>query len=327
MSHFHESAASHTRTPSMTKSWKKVPEVLANRSTIPPPGRRIPGGAPVTTMHVHLWINRLQTMLLILTLVGIAALAGWLLLGLDGLWIALGAAMLALALEPEAASWLTLRLYRTRPLSPTAAPELWRVLEVLARRAGLPSTPIPHYVPSSLLNAFAVGNRKRSAIALTDGLLRALSGRELAGVLAHEVVHIAHGDLRVMGLADYVSRLTSLLALAGQFMLLLALPWMWVMAVEINWWGLVLLALAPHIALLAQLGLSRVREFDADREAARLTGDPEGLASALARIEEASPSWRGLLFPGWGNPDPSWLRTHPATEERIRRLLALPQEK
>jgi heat shock protein HtpX len=277
----------------------------------------------MTAMLAHVWINRLQTLLLVLTLVGVAVLAGWLLLGTDGLWIALGAAVLALLLEPGAASWLTLRLYRARPLSASAAPDLWHALEVLAWRAGLPATPIPHYLPSALLNAFAVGNRRRSAIALTDGLLRSLSGRELAGVLAHEVAHIAHGDLRVMGLADYVSRLTSLLALAGQFLLLLALPWMWIMAVEINWWGLILLALAPHIALLAQLGLSRVREFDADREAARLTGDPEGLASALARIEGVSRSWRGLLLPGWGNPEPSWLRTHPATEERIRRLLVL----
>lgn len=281
------------------------------------------GGAPVTAMQAHTWTNRLQTLLLILTLMGIAALAGWLLLGADGLWIALGAALLVLSLEPGTASWLTLRLYRARPLSPAAAPELWRALDVLSRRAGLPATPIPHYVPSPLLNAFAVGNRQRSAIALTDGLLRGLSGRELAGVLAHEVAHIAHGDLRVMGLADYVSRLTSLLALAGQFMLILALPWMWIMTAAVNWWGLILLALAPHIALLAQLGLSRVREFDADREAVRLTGDPEGLASALARIESVSRSWRGLLLPGWGNPEPSWLRTHPATEERIRRLLNL----
>lgn len=77
------------------------------------------------------------------------------------------------------------------------------------------------------------------------------------------------------------------------------------------------------LALLAQLGLSRVREFDADLAAARLTGDPQGLASALAKIDRVSRNWRAWLLPGWGNPEPSWLRTHPETEERIRRLLAL----
>lgn len=278
--------------------------------------RRITGSA-------HAWINRLQTLLLVLTLLGISALAGWLLLGSEGLWISLLAGLLALALEPTAASWLTLRLYRAHPISPDAAPQLWQTLRELATRAELPAVPIPHYVPSPIINAFAVGNRSRAAIALTDGLLRSLSGRELTGVLAHEVAHIAHGDLRVMGLADYVSRLTSLFALTAQFLLLASLPWLFVAEVDINWTGLILLALSPHVALLAQLGLSRVREYDADRRAAELTGDPEGLASALARIEQVSRSWRNLLLPGWGNPEPSWLRTHPATAERIRRLLAM----
>jgi heat shock protein HtpX len=142
-------------------------------------------------------------------------------------------------------------------------------------------------------------------------------------VLAHEVAHIAHHDLRVMGLADYISRLTHLLAMTGQLMLLVMLPFVLAGSVGINLWGLVALAISPHLALLAQLGLSRTREFDADLAAARLTGDPAGLASALAKIEQVSRGWRSWLLPGWGNPDPSWLRTHPATHERIARLVEL----
>ncbi|TVT51003.1 MAG: M48 family metalloprotease [Denitromonas halophila] len=275
-------------------------------------------------MTAHAWANRLQTLLLIATLLGISALAGALLLGEDGFWIAVFGSVLALLLEPGAASWLTLRLYRAQPLPPAMAPELWRILEHLAARAALPAVPTPYYVPSPMVNAFAVGDRKRSAIALTDGLLRGLSSREITGVLAHEMAHIAHGDLRVMGLADYVSRLTSVFALAGLLVAFFALPTILVMDVGINWSGLLLLAVAPHIALLVQLGLSRVREFDADRKAAELTGDPDGLAAALAHIEAVSRSWRRLLLPGWGNPEPSWLRTHPATDERIRRLRSHP---
>lgn len=273
----------------------------------------------------HRWANRVQTILLVLVLLGISGLAGSLLLGSIGLWIAVLASLIALVFEPTAAARLTLRLYHARLIDPFEAPGLWRVLRELAERAGLPAVPAPYYVPSRVCNAFTVGSAKNSAIAVTDGLLNQLSTRELVGVLAHETAHIAHGDLRVMGLADSVSRLTSLFALTGQILLLLALPWLLAGGeiLEVNWLALLLLLLSPHLALLAQLGLSRVREFDADLKAAALTGDPEGLALALARIERASRSWLSILLPGWGNPEPSWLRTHPATAERIRRLRAL----
>lgn len=249
---------------------------------------------PRTALLQHCWLNRLQTGLLVLTLVGIAAAAGRLPFGEGCLWLALFAVAGALLLEPVAASALSLRLYRVRALHPQQAHEMWALLRELPARAGLPATPVPHYVPSAVVNAFATGSKQKASIALTDGLLRSLSPRELAGVFAHEVAHIANEDLRVMGLADSVSRLTCLLALMGQIAI-----------------------------LLAQLGLSRVREFDADRLAAELTGDPQGLAPALAKIERVSRSWRAWLWPGWGNPEPSCLRTRPATQERIARLLTL----
>ena len=249
---------------------------------------------PRTALLQHRWLNRLQTGLLVLTLVGIAAAAGRLPFGEGCLWLALFAVAGALLLEPVAASALSLRLYRVRALHPQEAHKMWALLRELPARAGLPATPVPHYVPSAVVNAFATGSKQEASIALTDGLLRSLSPRELAGVLVHEVAHIANEDLRVMGLADSVSRLTCLLALMGQIAI-----------------------------LLAQLGLSRVREFDADRLAAELTGDPQGLAPALAKIERVSRSWRAWLWPGWGNPEPSCLRTRPATQERIARLLTL----
>ena len=265
----------------------------------------------------HRWLNRLQTALLVLTLLGIAAVAGSLLLGDGGLWLALAAAGFTLLLEPAAASGLTLRLYGARPLPPDEAPDLWAVLRELAARAGLPAVPVPHYVPSGVVNAFATGTKHHAAIALTDGLLRSLTPRELTGVLGHEIAHIANEDLRVMGLADSISRLTHLLALLGQIMLLFSLPALLWGTVAIQWPALLLLAVSPQLALL---GLSRVHEFDADRLTAELTGDPQGLALALAKIERESRAW---LLPGWGNPEPSWLRTHPATTERIQRLREL----
>lgn len=271
----------------------------------------------------HSWVNRLQTLLLVCLLLGISILAGWLLFGEEGLWLIILVSVIILLVEPAMASRLTLMLYRARPIRQHEAPELWHIVAFLAARAELTNVPTLYYVASPMVNAFTVGNRRHAAIALTDGLLRYLSMRELAAVLAHETAHVANGDLFVMGLADYISRLTSVLALIGQILLFFSLPFALLGYVTINWLVLLLLLFSPHLALLLQLGLSRVREFDADLKASQLTGDPETLALALAKIDRVSRSWRAWLFPGWGNPEPSWLRTHPATEERIRRLLAL----
>jgi heat shock protein HtpX len=277
----------------------------------------------LAALHGHAAANWLQTLLLVGALLAIGGLAGFVLFGESGLWMAFATTLLTLVLEPLAVTRLTLALYLARPIEPAAAPQLWRTLGTLAERAGLPVAPVPYYIPSPMVNAFTVGNRRQSVVALTDGLLARLTPRELAAVLAHEIAHIAHDDLKVMNLADYVSRLTGVYALVGQVLILLYLPAWLFGGVDLPWLGLLILVFSPHLALLAQLGLSRVREFDADLAAARLTGDPHALASALAKIEQISRTWRAWLLPGWGNPEPSWLRTHPATEERIRRLLAL----
>ena len=130
---------------------------------------------PRTALLQHRWLNRLQTGLLVLTLVGIAAAAGRLPFGEGCLWLALFAVAGALLLDPVAASALSLRLYRVRTLHPQQAHEMWALLRELPARAGLPATPVPHYVPSAVVNAFATGSKQEASIALTDGLLRSLS--------------------------------------------------------------------------------------------------------------------------------------------------------
>lgn len=114
----------------------------------------------------------LQTVLLVLTLVGIAAAVGSLLLGEHGLWLALATCALTLLIEPVVASAMTLRLYGVRPLRSNEAPVIWSLLRALTTRAGLPNTPVPYYVPSDIVNvnAFATGSRRLASIALTDGL-------------------------------------------------------------------------------------------------------------------------------------------------------------
>src|SRR5690606_42059906 len=114
----------------------------------------------------HRSSNHFHTVPLVLTLVGIAAAAGRLLFGENGLWLALATCALALWIEPVAASAMTLRLYGAGLLHYQEAPAIWSLLRELAARAGVPNTPVPHYVPSGIVNAFATGSRCHASIAL-----------------------------------------------------------------------------------------------------------------------------------------------------------------
>lgn len=230
----------------------------------------------------------------------------------------------AFLLGPQIPRGYLLSLYGARRLSPHDLPEVQRTLESLARRAKLPATPELYYIPSTVPNAFSVGAPESSAIAVSDGLLRLLTLREFTGVLAHEMSHIVHHDLWIMGLADVISRVTALMSLSGQVILLVNLPLLMIGVVTVPWMVPLLLLFAPTIMSLLQLALSRAREFDADLGAARLTGDPMGLAAALGKLERRQGRfWEEILLPGRRIPDPSLLRTHPPTEQRVERLRQL----
>ncbi len=275
----------------------------------------------------HAWRNRLQSMVLLVSMGGFLGLLGWLLWGGQGVVVLLTVGVIGVLFNPSISPQLVMRLYGASPLDPNQVPELWAVLARLTDRAELPKRPELYYLPSRMLNAFAVGAPDHAAIAISDGLLRQLSMRELTGVLAHEVSHIRSNDLWVMGLADIFSRTTSLLSLIGQFLLILNLPLVILSDVSINWFAIGLLVFAPNLSALAQLALSRTREYDADLNAVRLTGDPEGLSAALAKIEHLQGGWwERILLPGRRVPEPSLLRTHPATQERIARIMALKPE-
>jgi heat shock protein HtpX len=267
--------------------------------------------------------NEVQTVLLFGGMAAVLGGLAWLLLGVVGLICVLAAVALALASRPRVPAGLVLSMYGARPLPPAAAPELHRFVRVLAERAGLPTVPVLYYVPSPLANAFAVGGRDEAALAVTDGLLRRLSSRELVGVLAHEVCHVLAGDLRITNLSDTVGRLTHGLSYLGLLLLVLAVPLMATGATT-PFWVALLLIVGPTLVTLLQLALSRAREYDADLEAAALTGDPEGLASALEQLERATGRlWERVMVPRGHVPDPLLLRTHPPTADRARRLREL----
>lgn len=279
------------------------------------------------TWRKHRWLNYIQSLALLVVMGGFLTLLGWLLWGLPGVLMLLAVGLTGIMFNPSTSPSWVMRLYGAEPLSPNHAPGLWQVLRLLSQRAGLRRVPTPYFIPSRVLNAFAVGAPHSSAIALTDGLIRQLNTRELFGVLAHEMSHILSNDLWVMGLADLFSRATSMLSLLGQFLLILNLPLVLYGTATISWWAILLLIFAPNLSALAQLALSRTREYNADLNAVRLTGDPQGLMSALAKLEELQGGWmERILLPGRRVPDPSLLRTHPSTENRISRLLALKPE-
>lgn len=163
----------------------------------------------------HRTLNLLHTWLLAAGSLGLLAVTAYVFAGGAGVLIALVFGTLTVALVGRVSPKMVLSMYQAEPVSRQRFPEGHAIMDELARRASLPAVPKLHVVPSRMLNAFAVGRREDSAIAITDGLIRALSLRELAGVLAHEVSHIAHEDLRVMAFADMVSRYTSFMSTFG----------------------------------------------------------------------------------------------------------------
>jgi heat shock protein HtpX len=282
---------------------------------------------PQAIFAARKWANLVHSLLLFGAMVLLCGLLGWVVAGESGLVWALGLGVMILVLTPGLSPRMILRFYGARPLAPTEAPALFALTRELARRAGLAVAPDLAYVPSQTPNAFTVGRRNQAVIAVTDGLLRALTGRELAGVLAHELGHVAGNDMWIMALADVIARITALLSTLGWLLLFFSLPALLLAGYSLPLAPALVLVLAPAGTTLLQLALSRSREHDADLSAAALTGDPEGLATALGKIEARTAGmFERIFFPSRRNPQPSVLRTHPDTDERVARLLELPRD-
>ncbi|MGY1593184.1 zinc metalloprotease HtpX [Geodermatophilus sp. SYSU D00708] len=267
--------------------------------------------------------NVTQAVLLLVGLIGTAGVLAWVLFGPTGLLWALVIGVLVGALRPRAPTRTLLSMYGALPVGPSTAPRLLRIVQELSERAGLASTPALYYVPSTIPNAFAVGRGDDAAIAVSDGLLRILTTREVAAVLAHEVSHVRSGDTTIMSLSDTVGRFVQGLSYVGVLSIFITLPMTLGGDPELLLLSLILIAL-PTVVTLLQLALSRTREYDADLEASTLIGDPEALASALEALERsAGRIWERLMVRRGRVPDPLLLRTHPPTAERARRLREL----
>ena len=278
-------------------------------------------------------MNRLKTVLLLSLATGLLLAAG---AALGRGWL-IGATLLAFGMNLSAYFWshkLVLRLQQARELTEWEAPQLRADVVELAARAGIPAPRI-YIIPDDALNAFATGRSpEHGVVAFTEGILHRMPRRELRGVIAHELSHIRHRDILVATVAAGLAGAVGLLANAFQWSALLGLgsqdeeggsPW----------GGLLFALLAPVTATLIQLGISRSREFLADDGAARLTGDPEGLALGLERLSRlndviqpgptAEPASASLMIaaPFSGQGLSAWFSTHPPMAVRIQRLRAM----
>jgi heat shock protein HtpX len=270
--------------------------------------------------------NDLHSALLVGGIGFVTAFSVWLIWSWTGVLVTLVLVAALYAFAPRLPPEMMMRIYRAQPLDQGHGGQIVYIVEEIARRAQLPAAPVIYVIPSMTLNAFAAGTREKAVIGITEGLLRRLSLRELAGVLAHEISHIRNNDLSVMSLADVMTRFTQLLSYLAIFLTIFNLPAMLLGDSDVPLLALALLYLAPTIGSLLQLGLSRTREYDADLEGAELTGDPHALASALDKLERYQGHfWEDLMLPVPGRriPQPSLLRSHPPTEQRVARLLAL----
>ncbi len=227
---------------------------------------------------------------------------------------------------------IVLSAYRAKELSPSEAPGLHRMVEELARAAGVPK-PRVYLVPEAAPNAFATGRDPQHAVvAVTDGLLRLMSPEELRGVLAHEMGHVVNRDILIQSLTGV---LASVVMFAANMLQWGAIFGMGRSSNDNNGGGgaagaLLVALLAPIAASLIQFAISRSREFLADAAGARLAGSPQGLASALIKLTEYSkraPMRHGgpatahlFIVNPFAGGIASLFSTHPPVEERVRRL-------
>jgi heat shock protein HtpX len=280
-------------------------------------------------------MNRLKTLILLATLTALLMWAGQAVGGASGLWFAL---LVAAAMNIGAywfADRIVLRMHHAREVNPFESPELYVMVENLAARAALPM-PKVYIIPEDAPNAFATGrNPQKGVVAVTEGLLRVLDRREVAAVIAHELGHIKNRDTLIMAIAATFAGALSMLANAAMFGSLFGGSHS---SEEEEGGhpvaGLLGVMIAPIAATLVQMSISRTREFLADEAAARFTGMPLALASALRKIE----AWSREVPMHAGSPATAHLfiqnpfragglttlfSTHPSTEQRVARLEAM----
>lgn len=280
--------------------------------------------------------NWLKTAVLMAAIVALFGMVGAALGGAGGMMIAL---LLAGAMNIYA-YWFSdkavLKMYGAQEITPdnTQFRSYYQMVQELAQNAQLPM-PKVYVINESQPNAFATGrNPENAAVAATAGIMRILSERELRGVMAHELAHVKNRDTLISTISATVA---GAIASIAQFGMLLGGGRDAQGERNVNpIVGLLVMLVAPLAASLIQMAISRAREFEADKAGAEISGDPKALATALEKIHhyahqvtnptaEAHPETAQMMIinPLSGISFDRLFSTHPRTEERVARLMAM----
>ena len=275
----------------------------------------------------------LKTFVLMAALIAVLAIGGNMIGGAQGMLLFGGLGLVMNFVMYWFSDRIALATNGAQPVTREQLPEVYEIVERLTRAQGMPMPRI-YVIPSETPNAFATGrNPEHAAVAVTEGILRILNRRQLEGVLAHELSHVKNRDVLIAtvaaGIAGLVASLGHMIQWAGMFGSLGSRDGD---GRDSNVFGALAWAiLAPIMAMLIQLAVSRSREYAADATGAEMTGDPEPLAEALLALEganqqrpmeHAGPATAHLFIvnPLHGRSFAALLSTHPPIEERVKRL-------
>ena len=289
--------------------------------------------------------NGLKTLFLIVLLSGLVLIIGQLVGGVLGLAVA---AVIVVAMN-FSSYWfsdkLILKTMNAHEVTPQQAPGLHRIVERAAREANLPK-PKVYVVDTPMPNAFATGrNPQHAAVAATTGIMGLLTEREISGVFAHELAHVKNRDTLINTIVAMMASTIMIIAMFAKWSLFFGL-----LFANGNRGGgsgqlgnvagtLVLAIVAPIVASMIQMAVSRAREFSADDTGARNSRDPEALASALQKlalgsqapqVQAAAKAMVGaesanhlfIVNPLAGGPG-RWFASHPPVEDRVERLRSI----
>jgi len=277
---------------------------------------------------------KITFLLLLLSLVFISV--GYMLGGRNGMVMAFIFAVIFNFASYWFSDKIVLKMYHAAPVTETTHRRLWRIVSMASQKAMIPM-PKVYIIPSKAPNAFATGRSvSHSAVAATEGLLEILNDSELEGVIGHELAHVLNRDMLIGTIAATMASAIGMIASMARWSMIFG-----GYSRDDNRGGsnpialIAVMIVAPIAALLIQMAISRNREYKADAEGGKITGQYMGLASALQKLHQAPvrlnldqrPETAHLFI---ANPLPgkgfaSLFSTHPPMEERIKRLQNLPQ--